>query len=326
MRIIASVLAALATIASTALEAQDLLKYNYKRNGYVYTGAERIYVSQASSPVEIKLGRIVFPDGVALYTLRLDFESSSPWKMPKNASITFDLSNGSAVLSRNSSDAPNLVAPRGIEKGGETVYLNYGEYYFEESDMKKLLSGVESIDAARRMSTSGHVKVNFKNNSFSKALQKAYGAISEAAIPTREIGSHLSGIDDTAGGNRLASTESLDAGTGISIKLNYLYSAENNSENYDIVLGIPGKTLAGGAAVAFFTARGEQIILKQEQDLPEGSIICYPTKEEIKRLGRGVSRIVLDTIAGQVSINTESASFADALDILYNSLQTAAIL
>lgn len=312
-------------LSALAMQAQDLLKYNYKRNNYVYTGAERVEAASTTSPVYIKLGRIAFPDGVSIYVLRLDFESESAWKMPKNAGITFELENGSAVVAKHSGDAANLVAPEGIAKGGGKVFWNYGEYYLEESDIKKLLSGVSSLDAARRRSASGHVKLSFKNNSFSKALRRAYNAIEAAKTPSSELGRHVSGLNDTAG-NRLASTETLDAGSGLSVYLNYLYSAENNSESYDLVLSVPGRTVAGGAAVTFITTQGERIVLKQEKNLPEGEVICYPENDTLKRMIHGVSRIVLETTSGEVSFNLRGQEFSSALGTLYNSLQTIAIL
>ena len=323
------VLAALSAIilSAASLQAQqpDLLRYNYKRNGYVYTGAERVK-AEAASPVYLKLGKISFPDGVSIFILRLDFESEYAWKMPKGASITFDLSDGSSVVSTHSSSAANLVAPDGIGSGDAKRYWNYGEYYLEERDMKKLLSGVTSLDAARRMSASGHVKLTFKDNAFSKALRGAYDAIAAAPAPKGELGKHVTGVKDTSAGARLASTETLDAGAGLSIYMNYLYSTENNAESYDLVLLAPGKTLASGAAVTFVTSAGEHIRLQQEKDLPEGNIVCYPDASQLKRLSAGVARVTMETTGGEVSIVLPDNLLANAIGTLYNSLQTIAIL
>lgn len=312
--------------ASLQAAQPDMLKYNYKRNGYVYTGAERVKAESASSPVYIKLGKIAFPDGVPVYVLRLDFESEFAWKMPKGASITFDLSDGSSVVSKHSSSSANLVAPNGIGSGSDKRYWNFGEYYLEERDMKKLISGVTSIDAARRMSASGHVKLSFKDNAFSKALARAFDAIKDAPVPTIELGKHLTGVNDTAAGSRLASTETLDAGAGLSVYMSYIYSPENNSESYDLVLLVPGKTLALGSAVTFVTSAGEYIRLKQEKDLSEGYVICYPDASQIKRLAEGIVKVTMETIGGEVSIVLPDNILAKAIGTLYNSLQTIAIL
>ena len=313
---------------SVSLQASqpDMLRYNYKRNGYVYTGAERVKAESTSSPVYLKLGKIAFPDGVPVYVLRIDFESDVAWKMPKGATITFDLSDGTSIISKHSSSSANLVAPDGIGSGNDKCYWNFGEYYLEERDMKKLLSGVSSLDAARRMSASGHVKLIFKDNAFSKALRGAYDAIVAAPAPKAELGKHVTGVKDTSAGARLASTETLDAGAGMSIYMNYLYSPDNNSESYDLVLLAPGKTLTSGAAVTFVTSGGEHIRLQQEKDLPEGNIVCYPDASQLKRLAAGVVRVTLETTGGEVSIVMPDNILANAIGTLYNSLQTIAIL
>ena len=144
--------------------------------------------------------------------------------------------------------------------------------------------------------------------------------------PKAEIGKHVTGVKDTSAGARLASTETLDAGAGLSIYMNYLYSPENNTESYDLAILAPGKTLASGAAVTFVTTSGEHIRLQQEKDLPEGNIVCYPDASQLKRLAAGVTRVNMETAGGEVSIVLPDNILANAIGTLYNSLQTIAIL
>ncbi|MDY6278373.1 MAG: hypothetical protein SPL35_08185 [Bacteroidales bacterium] len=319
-----TIITLLATLIVSSAFGQDLLRNNYKRNKFVYTGAERVEV--ASSPaLQLKLNRVTYPDGGALYTLRIDFESASAWKMPKNASIVFNLANGKSVMLKNASDEPNKVAPKGIKKAGKTVFLNYGLYYMEQSDLDKLLSGVTDLDATRRMSADGHVKVSFKNNEFSKALAAAYDAVSAAKATNITVGSDLETVDDYSD-NRTARTVTKKIGQAVSLSLSYLYSAEGNSESYDLNLKVDADVIPGGSAVTFTTPAGSVIRLAQEKDLPKGEIVCYPDIDQLKSLMRGVGKISFETSAGERFVVVPAAEFAKVLTTLYSALQPVTIL
>ena len=77
-------LAAMAALLFVSASAQDLLRYNYKKNNYIYTGTERVRVV-GTTPLEVKLNRVTFPDGENIYILRVEYEEATAWKMPKNA-------------------------------------------------------------------------------------------------------------------------------------------------------------------------------------------------------------------------------------------------
>lgn len=319
-KIIASVL--LAVIAASAF-GQDLLKYNYKRNDFVYTGAERVEVASAPA-LQLKLGRITYPDGGKIYTLRIDFESASAWKMPRNASLIFNLSDGKSLMLNNAKDEANLVAPKGVLKGGRKVWYNYGEYYLEQADLDRLLGGVADLDATRRMTADGHVKVSFKANEFSKALAVAYDAITIAKSPVI-IADELAGINDYSG-NRMVTTKPVRVGQGVSVSLTYLYSAENNSESYDLNLKFDAGAVTGGSAMTFTAPSGAVIHLRQEKDLPAGEAVCYPDFQQLKALMRGVGRIEFETQSGPQTAVVASSDFGKAVTVLYNAIQRVAIL
>ncbi|MBQ9184934.1 MAG: hypothetical protein IJ151_03555 [Bacteroidales bacterium] len=320
-KIIFSIIALM--IAAQAF-GQDLLRYNYKRNNFVYTGAERVEV--ASSPaLQLKLGRVIYPDGKPIYTLRIDFESESAWKMPKKAGITFNLSNGRSVVLNNSKDDANLVAPKGISKGGRTLWLNCGEYYLEQSDLDKLLGGVSDLDATVRMSADGHLKISFKNNGFSAALSRAYNAIDGAKAAAVTVGRHLETIDDYSG-NRVAKTVAIEVGESVSVSLSYLYSADGNSESYDLNLKVNSGIIPGGSVVSFTTPSGTVIRLRQEKDLPKGEIVCFPDVDQLKALAHGASKISFETETGERSVSVSTEEFASSVETLYNALQRVSIL
>jgi len=305
-------------------QAQDQLRYNYKKNNYIYTGAERQHVA-GTTPMDIKLGRVSFPDGADIYILRIDFEDTTPWKMPKNASLTINTTAGRKILLSNDGDSPNLVAPSGIETSAGKVYWNYGEYYMEKADAEKILAGVESIEARRRSSETGLISVQYKNNEFGAAFKKAWDAIAAAPKPSGELGSQLRSISDQRG-NRLVETNTVQVNGRLSISLVYLYYAESNSESYDLNLYIPATTVPIGGKVIIRTSSGEAIELAQEKELAAGRIICYPTVDQIKKMAHGVTSVTVHPVGNPVSIQIADDSFAKSLDLLYNSLQTVSIL
>lgn len=315
----------LAALVVVSAFGQDQLRYNYKRNKFVYTGAERVEV--ASTPaMQIKLGRITYPDGASIYDLRIDFESSSAWKMPKNASIVFNLANGKSVMLKHSKDEPNLVAPKGIKKAGKTVYLNYGEYYLEQADLDKLLTGVADLDATRRMSADGHVKATFKNNEFTKALAQAYDAISNAKTAKVTVGNDVEAIDDYSG-NRVVKTRYVKVGQSASISLSYLYAADSNTESYDLNIKVEDSDIVpGGASVSFTMPAGSVIRLRQEKDLPKGEIVCFPDVDQLKTMMRGVGKISFETNGGDRFVVVPAAEFGAAVEQLYNAIQRFAVL
>lgn len=310
------------------LSAQDLVKYNYKKNGKIYTGTERIRVAPSSkdTPVTVKLSRVLFEDGQPVYILRMDFEETSAWKMPKNAPLTIVTTDGKTLVLKNSSDAPNLVAPKGIRNSsGNTVYLNYGEYYLEASDMKKLLSGIASIDATKRWSSDGYIKNEYKNNELGSAIAQQYEAINYARTPKSELGSNLQSLQDQ-GGSRLAETSQIRVNSKLSVALVYLYYAASNSESIDLNLYLDGQTIPFTSPITILTKSGDEISLKQEKDLSAGRAICYPTLDELKEMLGGVSKITISTTGSDAVFTFPSDEFAKALDKLYNSVETVAIL
>lgn len=308
--------------------AQNLLKYNYKKNNLIYTGTERIRVTSGAKdvPVHVKLTKVLFTDGQPVYMLRMEFEEETAWKMPKNAPMTIVLNDGRNVVLKNNSDSPNLVAPKGVKNAnGNTVYLNYGEYYLEEADMKKLASGIASIDVTKRWSSDGVIKVAYKNNELGSALARLYEAINAASAPKDELGSNLKSLQDQSG-SRLVETVSLPAGDKISTSLVYLYYAPSNIESIDLNIYLDGSTVPFTSPVKVITKSGETINLRQEKDLVAGRIICYPTNEQIKMMMDGVSRISIKTTSDEVEISFPADEFAKAVNKLWNSLQTMAIL
>jgi len=308
---------------SVGANAQDLLRYNYKKNGYTYTGAERQRV-EGSTPMMLKLNRIIFPEGDKIYKLRVDFEDASAWKVPKNADFKATTSSGRTVLLTNEADEPTAVSPNGFNKNGKKVFWNYAEYYMEQADLDKMLEGVTSVEATKRFSSDGKINVSYKNNEFTSALKKEYEAIKNAPAPTTELGKHLKSVSDQ-NNNRLLETEQVSVSSQVAVALVYLYYAESNSENYDLNLYLQGTTVPYGNSITMTTPSGN-MVFSQEKDLAAGRAICYPTIDQLKAMCKGVSKITVQTVSGPVTFNVDSATFGKTIETLYNSIQTASIL
>lgn len=320
-------LAALTVLLSVTVSAQELLRYNYKKNGYVYTGTERIRVTDGANgtPLQVKLGRVSFPDGAAIYILHIDYESSSQWRIPKNAPLTIRTTAGKTVIAKNNAESENLIAPQGILANGTRTFWNSAEYYFEEADIQKIAVGVTSIEAQRRWSSDGVIQVTYKNDEFGKAIFRQFETISNAPAPKIEIGSQLKSLQDQ-GDNRMVETNTLSVNGQLSVSMGYVYYASGNTESYDLNLYLPGKTVPLDGIVTIVTTSGQTISLKQEKSLGEGQVTCYPDAEQIKRMSRGVSRMSVQTTSGTVNLSFPDGAFATAVDKLYSAIQTVSIL
>lgn len=309
--------------------AQTLLRYNYKKNNLIYTGSERVRVLPSASkatPLQLKLSKVLFQDGQPVYLLRVEFEESTAWKMPANAPLTLFTRDGRSLVLKNSGSAPNLVAPEGfVNQEGNKVFLNYGEYYLEEADLQKLLSGVVRLEATKRWSSDGVIRITFKEDEFSNALNRQYDELKTASKPASELGSNLKSLQDQ-GGSRLAETNTVRVNDGLSVSLVYLYYASSNSESIDLNLYLPGKTIPFTSSVVITTRSGERINLQQEKELPSGRAICYPSLEQLKSISTGVSSISVHTTSNNVVMDFPADEFAKAISKLYNSLMTVAIL
>jgi hypothetical protein len=119
---------------------------------------------------------------------------------------------------------------------------------------------------------------------------------------------------------------SFGARTTIQVGLTYLYYADSNTESYDLYIFPEGITVPDGGKVTFTLTNGEEIELKQEQELPAGKVLCYPTPDQLKRLLTGVARITLQTVSSERTLTFSGQALSEKLALLYESIQTAAIL
>ena len=317
-------IAAAAVLISLCMQAQEVLRYNYIRKGYTYTGAQRERV-EGSTPLYVKLSRVVFSDGQPVYLLRLDVEDTTPWKMPKNAPLTITTSAGRTVVLKNSASEPNRVAPDGFAGDKGKVYWNYGEYYLEEPDLKKIVAGVTVVDITKRWSSEGYIKVLYKNNEFGAAIARQYEALKQAPAAKSDVAGVLRSLQDQ-GGSRLAETNVLEVNDRLSLSLVYFYYAATNSEGYDLNLYPKGVTVPYGGTVTLEWEDGQTLELRQEKELAAGRAICYPENADVLRMLRGVRKVTFQTPGEPVELTFTDGAFSAVLDRLNNALQTNSIL
>lgn len=316
----------LLTVFPILASAESLLRYNYKKNGYIYTGTERVRVTGSQMPLQLKLERVSFPDGAALFVMHIDFEDNTSWTVPQNAPITFTLEDGKSLVSKSTQIISDMVNQDGIKTSeGTTVYWNCAEFYFESADIKKLISGVKSLEMVKRWSTDGRITITYKNDEFAEALSRQYQAIVAAETPKEEVGNMLKSIQD-ANGSRFITTNISSIDSRISVSLSYIYYAATNNENYDLNLFLPDVLVPVGSEIVITTFDGEEISLQQEKPLEKGFVICYPTIAQLKSIIGGVSKIVVSTGEGTETVAFQNMEFSRMVEKLYNSIQTASIL
>lgn len=323
------IIAAIALLSiSLDIYAQNLLRYSYMRNGYRYSGTERVRVTNGTTsgmPLEVKLSKVRFKDGSDIYIMRIDYEDATPWKIPVNAPLVINTTSGKTINLKHSSNAPNIVAPEGVNTPEGKKYWNYGEYYLEVNDIKRIAAGVSSIDATKRWSEGGHIKISYKNDEFGSAIFKLFETLENAPVPDSELGSYMKSLQDRKG-SRLAETKRIDVNGKLGISMIYLYYAPSNNESYDMYLAVPGKTIPLGRAITVTTSSGNKIELKQEKDMVAGHILCYPSIEQVKEMAKGVSNIYIEAKESSVNIGFQDKAFANAVSKLYNSIQTISVL
>jgi len=308
--------------------AQDLVRYNYKKGDKIYTGTERLIANPSYSKedaVMSKLSRVIFSDGEPVWILRLDFMEPTSWKMPKNAPLSITTTEGRAVLLQNYGVEPNLVAPEGMSTEKGLKYLNYGEYYMDNADIQKIVSGVATLDATKRWTDDGHIIINYKNNELGEVIAAQYNAIMNSEAPTTALGDNLKSIQDNRG-SRLTETNLIKVADKLSISLVYLYYAPNSSESIDLNLYVPGQTVPYAAAIDVYLKNGKTINLHQEKELSGGRALTYPTPDQVKEMMDGVIKVTIQTKNDTETITFPNNEFSDAIYQLYNSLMMVSIL
>lgn len=300
-------------LAVSGLQAQDLLRYNYRHNGYVYTGSEKLTIADKLHPFSMRLEKIVFKDNTYAFRLQVEFTKDRNIAIPKSAKFVVTFPDGKFISSTQVS----------------TPSSNKGLYYFEEANIKRMMEGVKTLEVVVSWDMEGYYTFNFPDGAFAKALKKQYDALMEAPVPTTELGDNISEIADRSKSRTTITKAESVKGTAASIRMSLngiYYKTGTPREDFDLNIEVvdgQDKIFAIDTPVVFTLSDGTQLTMNQERDT-YGIICCYPTASDIKKLARGTVKSI--AIGSQWSISFDGRSFSRALDKQYNSLMQVSLM
>lgn len=300
-------LAAAAVLAIQGLSAQEMLRYNYRHNGYVYTGSEKSTVADKTHPFTMRLEKVVFKDNTYAFRLATEFTKDRSIAIPKTAKFVVTFPDGKFISATQVS----------------TPASNKGLYYFEEADVKKMIEqGVKTLEVVVSWDANGYYTIQCGDGAFVKALKSQYDAVSKAKIPTTELGDNISEIADrTRSRTTITKAETVKGGSAsIRMSLNSIFYKNDLKEDFDLNMEIvdgQDKFIAIDSPVTFTLSDGTAITMKQEKDA-YGVIYCYPTSSDVKRLSRETVKSI--AVGDLWSITFDGRAFSRTLEKQYNSL------
>lgn len=300
-------LAAAAVLAIQGLSAQEMLRYNYRHNGFVYTGSEKSTIADKTHPFTMRLEKVVFKDNTYAYRITTEFTKDRNISIPKSAKFVVTFPDGKFI------SAPQSSSPAS----------NKGVYYFEEANVKKMIDlGVKTIEIVVSWDVNGYYTIQCGDGAFVKALKSQYDAVSAAKVPTTELGDNIAEIADrTRSRTTITKAETVTGASGsLRMSLNSIYYKTDIKEDFDLNMEIVGgqdKFFAIDTPVTFTLSDGTSITMKQEKDA-YGVIYCYPTATDVKRLSRGTVKSI--SVGDLWSLTFDARAYSRTLDKQYNSL------
>lgn len=313
--------------------AQNLLRHNYKYNGYTRVRTERIWVASGKTDVHpfwMSLEYILFPDGKSdAWIVELDFEEASSVNIPKGVNLGATL-NDSKVVNSKQMESPAGDKRAFVNSSGKRVYWNVGKYLYETSDFNRLLSGVKSIDVATGWNPDSYIQKSFPNDEFASNLRKLAETVKKAGKPSGELVDNVARYADNNSSKTVVSKTLKVEGASLvtGVNMNYIYYKSSNKEDYDLSIRLndSAKRLLGfDIPVTFTFADGSILEMKQQRDT-YNEVVLYPTADQVKQLSSGVRKMSIVTEAGTFTETFAGDSFSSVIEALYNSLQTVAVL
>ena len=313
--------------------AQNLLRHNYKYNGYTRVRTERVWIANGKSdshPFWMSLEYVLFPDGKSdAWIIELDFEEASSVNIPKGVNLGITLSDNKVVISKQM-EAPSGDKRAFVNSSDKRVYWNVGKYLYETADFNRLLSGVKSIDVATGWNPDSYIQKSFPNDEFSASLRKLAETVKKAGKPSGELVDNVARYADNNSSKTVVSkTLQVEGASLVSgVNVNYIYYKSSNKEDYDLSIRLndDAKRLLGyDVPVTFTFADGSILELKQQRDT-YNEVILYPTADQLKKLFSGVRKMSIATEAGNYTETFAGDAFSSVIESIYNSLQTVAVL
>ena len=320
-----------AVLLGSALNAQnhDLVRSRYKLNGYIHILSERLPVSGSASdknPYFVSLEYIAFPDNTYLYALACDFETTQRWAIPLDVKFTATTRDGKMVSFKQVNKPSNERRVHMAKDGKTPIYHNVLRYMLDESDMKKLLTGVKHTDIAYDYEPDSYISTSYSDNQFSAALKKQYDALKDILLPGEELGAHIADYANNPG-NLMVVTEAVAAkgqSASYPVSMTYMYFKASNSEALDLNIALPaGKELPLDAPVVFTLGDDSKIELKQQR-AGDSVVYLYPTAAQVKQLAwDGIKNVEFGMVHADAFPDD---ALSAVIDKLYNSLMVVAAM
>ena len=311
--------------------SQDLIRSNYKYNGYNHIRTERILVDAGDKhPFMTSLEYIGFPDSTSAYMLELNYISPVSKNAPKGVPFSATATDGKIINAKQiyteTTDKRAFPGP-----DGKPIYWNKVQYLLEEGAVQKIASGVKNTDLAFSFEPDDYISTNYSKDEFGKAVKDLYYAIKSEKPEKEELGDWI-GAYSNQRNSLTVITKNMDvkgASASYVMSMTYMYYKETHEEGYDFNIAIKDKktgVIAFETPVILTLADGSTVRLKEERDA-EGVLLCYPDAEQIKKIIRGnVVSIEVATPGKSFTDTFSDGSFSEAVYLLYNTLQTVAVL
>ena len=326
-----TILAVAAAALCIPAVSQDLIRSNYKYNGYNHIRTERIKVDAGDKhPFMTSLEYIGFPDGTSAYLLELDYISSVSKNAPKGVPFTATATDGKIISAKQiyveTTDKKAFPGP-----DGKPIYWNKVQYLLEEGAVQKMASGVKNTDLAFSFEPDDYISTNYSNDEFGKAVKDLYYAIKSEKPETEELGDWIGAYSNQKNSLTVITKNVNVKGDTVPfvLSMTYMYYKETHEEGYDLNIAIKSDKVGLiplDTPVTLTLEDGGTVELKQERDA-EGILFCYPDAEQIKKIIRGnVTGIKVATKGKGFSDTFSDGSFSETVFVLYNTLQTVAVL
>ena len=316
-------------LSALPMQAESILRYNYKSNGYIHTSAEYELVKvsdQDQHPFWTRLERVEFPNGSTVYLLYMNFEEMTSHTIPKGVKLAVNLPSGKFI--RTDQIGNDLSSKRSFTNSKGRFWWNRAKYAFEESDIKRMTGGIKSIDVVTGWEPDDYIQVVYNNDELGKVIASQYKVITAAPKPTSELPSGaISRYADNNNSITIIAKPRVARGSSYkyNVGMTYLYYKTSNREDFDVnfQIGTDKKySIPLGSKVEFTLSDGSILSLSQTSD-ETNQVRCYPTVAEVRKMMNGIKAVRIETASGTISDTILDDSFAEALRTDYQVLMSA---
>ena len=301
--------------AVLSLSAQEI-RTNYRSGGltHISTDFEKL------DGFEVRLEKVGFEDGSALFQLFIDLRQKTPFTAPKGVKMSATLPGG-AVVRADQIGADNPTKSR-LEDG---LYLNRLRYALEPADWEKLLRGVQSLELVTGWDPDAYLTFNFQDDRFSALLRRHSEVLDKAGAETIDLAVEAAGRIDQKGSVMTASEPLVAEGDALkyNIVLSHLYYKGSAKEDIDLAFQLGTEKscrIQPDAPVTFVLGDDTEITLPQTRE-EVNFIYLYPSLLQLRTLAYGhIKALRIQTEDGTLSDAILDDSFSKALNQQYQLL------